>query len=148
MNVIRRCALLPLLFALLTGTQQVFAGGSKGGVIEGGSQVEQRSIQTRRFAGTDKNMVMRGVISALQDLDFLIDAADPELGLVTATKFAGRFAGHTIRITVTVRAESDGQFAVRANARLNEQAIADAQTYQNFFTTLSKSLFLAEQEVE
>jgi outer membrane biogenesis lipoprotein LolB len=48
------------------------------------SQLQKRSYQTRVFDTNDKEKVMRGVISTLQDLSFVIERADMMLGTVSA----------------------------------------------------------------
>jgi len=53
------------------------------------SQVQLRSIQTRVFDTTDKEKTMRSTIDTLQDLGFLVDKADYDLGTITATKLKG-----------------------------------------------------------
>ena len=113
-------------------------------ILEGGSQVQLRSMQTRAFDTSNKNMVVRNVIATLQDLSFVVDKADAELGIVTATKLSR----YTIRITVTVRPKSESQMLVRANAQYNFIAIEDPEVYQQFFSALQKSLFLTAHSVE
>ena len=113
-------------------------------VLSGGSQVELRSIQTRAFDTGDKELVARNIIATLQDLSFVIDKADLELGTVTATKLGG----YQIRMTVTVRPRAQDQLLVRASAQYNLKPIEDPQPYQDFFAALGKSLFLAAHEVE
>lgn len=113
-------------------------------ILAGGNQVELRSMQTRAFDTTDQNIVVRNVISTLQDLSFVIDKADAELGTVSATKLSG----YQIRMTVTVRPKSTDQMLVRASAQYNLKAIEDPEVYQNFFAALAKSLFLTANSVE
>ena len=106
------------------------------------SQLQKRSYQTRIFETADKEKVMRGVISTLQDLTFVIERADMTLGSVSGTKFANQMA---IRMTVSIRAKGKDQIAVRANGQMNITAIEDPKAYQDFFTSLEKSLFLTAQ---
>lgn len=113
-------------------------------ILQGGNQVELRSIQTRAFDTNDKAFVARSIIATLQDLSFIIDKADLDLGTVSATKLGG----YQIRMTVTVRPRSDTQMLVRASAQFNLKPIEDPEPYQDFFNALGKSLFLAAQEVE
>lgn len=101
-------------------------------------------MQSRSFETVDKQLVVRNVISTLQDLGFVIDKADAELGTVSATKLSG----YTIRMTTTVRSKDESSVVVRASGRYNLKPIADPVMYQDFFTGLSKSLFLAANEVE
>jgi hypothetical protein len=49
------------------------------------SQVKLRSIQTRVFDTSDRNLMLRTVIATLQDLEFVIDDADETLGTVEKT---------------------------------------------------------------
>ncbi len=106
------------------------------------SQLQKRSYQTRVFDTTDKEKVMRGVISTLQDLSFVIERADLMLGTVSGTKYDRQLA---IRMTVSVRPKGTTQMAVRANGQLNVQPIEDPKAYQDFFSSLEKSLFLTAQ---
>ena len=108
------------------------------------SQVQLRSIQSRAFDSTDREMMLRTIIATLQDLSFVIDGADATLGSVSATKLDG----YQLRMTVTVRPRGETQSLVRANAQYNLAAVEDPQPYQQFFTALEKSLFLTAQQVD
>ena len=109
------------------------------------SQVQLRSIQTRAFDTTDKKKMLRVIISTLQDLDFVIDRADLELGSVTASKFTGNTV---LKMTVTVRPRGETQLLVRASAQFGIKAINDPEPYQDFFNALSKSIFLEAHQVD
>lgn len=50
------------------------------------SQVKIRSMQTQVFDTRDKQRIMQGVISTLQDLDFSIDVLDEDLGIISGKK--------------------------------------------------------------
>lgn len=113
-------------------------------VLEGESQVELRSIQTRSFEATDKEQTLRTVIATLQDLGFVIDKADATLGAVSATKLDG----YELRMTVTVRKKTADDMLVRASAQYQMEPIDDPATYQDFFTALEKSMFLATHKVD
>ena len=108
------------------------------------SAVQLRSIQTRAFDTTDTEKTLRTVIATLQDLSFVVDKADATLGSVSATKLSG----YQLRMTVTVRPRGEKQLLVRANAQYQEKAVEDPAPYQNFFTALEKSMFLAAQQVD
>ena len=113
-------------------------------VTGAGTQLETRQIQTRTYDTLDKAMTMRSVIATLQDLGFTIDQADAELGTITAT----RLHEYTMRMTVTV-VERDGErVSVRANARIGENSVTDAATYQDFFVVLDKAMFLTLNKVD
>lgn len=113
-------------------------------ILEGGNQVELRSMQSRVFDTNDKNMVVRTVIATMQDLSFVIDKANADLGTVSGTKLGG----YQIKMTVTVRPKSESQTLVRANAQYNLKAIEDPEVYQNFFTSLQKAMFLTAHSIE
>lgn len=106
------------------------------------TQLQKRSYQSRIFETSDKDKVMRGVISTLQDLSFVIERADLMLGSVSGTKID---KGVPIRITVSVRPKGNNLMAVRANAQFNIKPVEDPKAYQDFFTSLEKSLFLTAQ---
>lgn len=82
---------------------------------------------------------MRGVISTMQDLAFVIERADMVLGTVSGTKYDRQSA---IRMTVSVRPKGDAAMIVRANGQFNITPIEDPKAYQDFFVSLEKSLFL------
>ena len=109
------------------------------------SQVKLRSIQTRAFDTTDKKKMMQNVMSTMQDLDFVIEKADLALGSVTGTKFLGY---ESVTMSVTVRPRGEKQLLVRANAQYGIKAVEDPQTYQDFFNSLEKAMFLTAQQVD
>ncbi|CUS35693.1 conserved hypothetical protein [Candidatus Nitrospira nitrosa] len=108
------------------------------------AQMKIRSVQTRSFDITDRQMAMRGVMAALQDLGFIIERANEPLGLVTAARFAEPNFYDVVGVTVTVRQESEGRMLIRANAIYNNKPIEDPKVYQNFFATLERSLFVTK----
>ena len=115
-----------------------------------GDQLQTRSYQTRAFDTTDREKTLRAVIATMQDLGFVLDKADANLGSVSATKLRQ----YELRLTVTVRPRGTQQLLVRANAqyKAHPQAIAipveDPAPYRDFFSALGKSLFLEAQQVE
>ena len=113
-------------------------------VAGAGTQLETRQIQTREYDTLDKAMTMRSVIATLQDLGFTIDQADAELGTITAT----RLHEYTMRMTVTVVEREGSRISVRANARIGENSVTDASTYQDFFVVLDKAMFLTLHKVD
>ena len=107
------------------------------------SQVETRNYQSRTFDTGDKKMVLRSVISTMQDLGFIIDRADETLGTVSGTSFK-----NDSKMTVSVRPSGTKQMIVRANASAGLHEITSPVAYQNFFNALSQSLFLDAHMVE
>jgi hypothetical protein len=142
MRNFKQSALFLLIAVLmLTGC----ASTSQKAFVTNESQVQLRSIQTRAFDTTDKKMMMQTIISTMQDLDFVIDKADFMLGSVTGSKFLGYAV---VTMTVTVRQRGDKQLLVRANAQHGIKSVEDAETYQDFFVGLEKSLFLTAHQVD
>ncbi len=112
-------------------------------VLSAEEQVKLRSFQTRAFDTSNDIQTMRTIIATLQDLGFVIDKADAVIGTVSATKLDG----YSLRMTVTIRSRGE-QILVRANAQLGLKAVEDPEPYQNFFTSLEKSMFLTAQQVD
>jgi hypothetical protein len=111
---------------------------------DGDVALKLRSIQTRAFETTDLNKTIRTAMATLQDLGFVIDTADAELGSVTASKLDK----YVIKMTVTARKRGDTQLLVRANAQYNVTPVEDPKFYQQFFTAFSKAMFLEAQQVD
>lgn len=140
MNTARRLLLVAVLAAALPGC----APSTKAIMQAESSAVELRSFQQRAFDTPDIEKTLRTVIATLQDLGFVVDKADLDLGTVSATKLAG----YQLRITVTVRARGSTQVLVRANAQYMDKAVEDPKPYQDFFTSLEKAMFLTAQQVD
>ena len=112
---------------------------------DGQTSVQLRSMQTRSFDTSDKAKTMRTVIATLQDLGFVVDKADLDLGSVSATKLSG----YALRMTVSVRpSESGKSMIVRANAQYNNTPVTEPKPYQDFFVSLQKSLYLTANNVD
>jgi hypothetical protein len=112
---------------------------------DGQTSVELRAMQSRSFDTTDKQKTLRSVIATLQDLGFVVDKADLDLGSVSATKLSG----YALRITVSVRPGASGKnMIVRANAQYNNSPVTDPKPYQDFFVSLQKSMFLQANNVD
>ncbi|RKZ13299.1 hypothetical protein DRQ53_13555 [bacterium] len=106
------------------------------------SQIRLRSFQSKVIELRDRKRVMRGVISVLQDLGFIIERANEPLGLVTAARFAEPNFNDLVAVTVTVRQHEGRHLLVRANAVFNNRPVEDPETYQRFFAALERSLFI------
>ena len=135
--------LIPL-FAAATLLVGCVHNSTESALEVGSNQVELRQIQSRAFDTTDKSKTMRTVISTLQDLGFVIDKADLELGTVSATKLDG----YSMRMTVSVRQRGNREIIVRANAQFNDRPVLDPQPYQSFFVALERSIFLSSHSVD
>jgi len=110
----------------------------------GMSQIQLRNMQSRVFETADRERTMRTVIATLQDLGFIMDKADFDLGSVTATKLNT----YALRMTVTVQPRGESHLVVRANAQFNIEPVIDPEPYLRFFTSLEKAMFLEAREVE
>jgi hypothetical protein len=108
------------------------------------SQAQQRAISTRAYDTADRDRVFRAVIATLQDLGFVIDRADDQLGTISATRFG---AGLT-RFTVSVRSGGPNRTLVRASGQLNQHELSDPAPFQRFHEALSQSLFLQANNVD
>lgn len=130
------------LMALMLGSTVVLGGCATTTQhaldLGGESQLQRRSYQSRMFETADRERVLRATISTLQDLGFIIDRADSTLGTVSATKLDG----YQAKVTVSVRPRGEDRILVRANAQVGVRPIEDPEHYQDFFTSLEKSLFL------
>ena len=137
----KKLALIMATLLALTGCASL-----KDRVLDTGdqSQVEKRSYQSRVFDTNDKQKVLRAVTATLQDLGFVIDKADATLGTVSGTKLDN----YSLKMTVSVRPKGKEQMLVRANAQFNITPVEDPKPYQDFFNSLSKSLFLQAQNVD
>jgi uncharacterized protein YceK len=137
----KKLALIMATLLALTGCASL-----KDRILDTGdqSQVEKRSYQSRVFDTNDKQKVLRAVIATLQDLGFVIDKADATLGTVSGTKLDN----YSLKMTVSVRPKGKEQMLVRANAQFNITPVEDPKPYQDFFNSLSKSLFLQAQNVD
>ncbi|MDE2997533.1 MAG: hypothetical protein OXU79_00470 [Gemmatimonadota bacterium] len=117
------------------------------------SQVEMRSMQTRAFDTTDKEGMLRTVISTLQDLGYIVNEANEVIGTVSARTTDIKYKLFSkkklpLLITVTVRPRGETQLLVRANAQFDEKAVRNPLVYQNFFNVLEKSIYLSAHEVD
>ncbi len=105
------------------------------------SQVATRNYQTRSFDTNDKLNVMNNIVATMQDLGFVIEKVDKDIGTISGFSF-------TNQTTMTVSVRSKGNsILVRANASKGTKAITEPLAYQNFFNALSQSLFLTANEV-
>lgn len=109
------------------------------------TQLAARQIQTRQYDTLDKTLTMRSVVATLQDLGFTIDQADTGLGTITATRYDQQT---TMRMTVTVVQRDKERMSVRANGRIGEDAVNNAETYQDFFVVLDKAMFLTSHQID
>lgn len=108
------------------------------------TQAQQRAISARAYDTGDQVRVFRAVIATLQDLGFVVDRADDQLGTVSAT----RFSSGLVRFTVSIRQAGPQRSIVRASGQLNQHELSDPAPFQRFHDALSQSLFLAANDID
>jgi hypothetical protein len=135
-----------IVIAVMAAVLQLSCATTRDRVLDTGdeTQLQKRSYESRVFDTSDKEKVLRAIISTLQDLGFVIDRADYTLGTVSGTKYEG----YMMKITVSARPKGNDRMVVRANAQINVKPIDDPKQYQDFFSSLEKSLFLASHEAD
>ncbi len=132
-----------ILICFMASIFVVSCANTQNAALEEGSQVQLRNIQTRAFHTKNKKKMLIAVVGALQDLGFVISKADYDVGTVSAEKLDG----YNLKITVTVRKKGKSQILVRASAQYNTRMVSDPKPYRDFFTSLSKSIFLEAHSV-
>ena len=134
------------MIALMAAVLQLGCATTRDRVLDTGdeTQLQKRSYESRIFDTSDKERVLRATISTLQDLGFVIDRADFVLGMVSGTKYAG----YQLKITVSLRPKGNNRMMVRANAQFNIRSMNEPKQYQDFFSSLEKSLLLAAHEAD
>ncbi len=139
------------------------------------TQLQKRQFQTRKYDVQDDLVVLKAVANALQDEGFIIDEAEPDLGIITASKevdientgaklvaifFAGvhgRWAKNNI-IESSVNVSGHGEqtkvrviFQVKSMNNKGEVMkvlqIEDETYYQNFFAKVDKSIFIEKEDI-
>jgi len=137
--------LFTIILGLILGMTLFACVAKQRNILESSeSQVKLRSMQSRVYDTTDRDLLLRTIIATLQDLGFVIDDADKNLGTVSGTKRSGYF----LRMTVSIRPRGEHQTMVRGNAQYNLKTVEDPEPYQAFFSSLSKALFLDAQLLE
>lgn len=139
------------------------------------TQLQIRAFQTRVYSESDHKMVLKAMINVLQDMGFIIQNANTELGLLTATKevdvedkgqalwstfWSGYYARYSkssiIECTANVNVFGE-QTRVRANFRHkildNHGAVStinqieEEAFYQDFFAKVDKAIFLQKENL-
>lgn len=101
-------------------------------------------MQSRVYEASDKKLVARGMISTLQDMNFVINEADAELGAISAKKFGD----YPIELSVTIKPISNSLILVHGNAQYHLKTIEDPALYQQLFSSLEKSVSLVAHPID
>lgn len=130
--------LVGVMLGILTACQ---AAPKESLLLSKKSPIEIRAMQSREFASSDRNTVIRAVISTMQDLGYTLEKVDASSGAVTGTKLA------QLKLSASIYPEGLSQTIVRANALVLIKPIwhqVDAPEFyqRDFFDPLSKSLIL------
>lgn len=139
------------------------------------SQLQVREYQTRTFDTSDQKKVMKALLGALQDDGFNVSQANTDLGLLSAQKevnvrdegaavLATLLAGNnaTYQNNAIMEATANvSAFGQQTRVRLNVvqkvmdnkggvmdvEPVTDPKFYQDFFETVSKSLFIQHEKL-
>ncbi|MBX7254748.1 MAG: hypothetical protein K1Y02_00205 [Candidatus Hydrogenedentes bacterium] len=160
--------------AALVGTVLAGAGClSDGGSPPPPTQLELRGFQTREYDTQDMRLVMKAMVNVLQDMGFIINNADTQLGLLSANKMTDiahskreikraqkkeELLSKTLVLDCTANVSAFGkQSRVRVNfqqrvlgtngATMSASPITDAAFYQQFFAQVDKGIFLQQEGV-
>jgi len=139
------------------------------------TQLQIREIQTRAYPISDMKMVMKAMINVLQDEGYMISNSSLDLGLLSAEKnidVESTFMRILARLADAQNARWDKQTTIVANAnvssfgettriRMSFQSktvdnfgcpsktitLYDACLYEDFFSKVSKALFLQGESI-
>lgn len=138
------------------------------------SQMEMRSFQTREYDTNDTKLVIKAVLNTLQDMGFIVNTADPNIGLLTASKWTNvehskkeikeakkkeLALSKSVVLDCTANISEFGkkQSRVRVNfqqrvldangATMQASPVTDAKFYQTFFSQVDKGIFLQQEGV-
>ncbi len=139
------------------------------------TQLQIREIQSRTFASCDAKAVLKEMINVLQDDAFMVKHTNLELGFISGIKdidveksfsrfvsvlFSGRHAQWKKNCVIEVSANVS-QFGNETRVRVNFQEklfdnfgrvldvhqVYNQEYYQEFFTKVSKGLFIQEEKL-
>ncbi len=144
------------------------------------SGLKLRQLQSRSYSEQNEKQMLNASVEVLQDMGFIIQESDPNLGVITADKkreienkfirytqiFLCILAGsstygiektHVLRTSITTTPQNNSEIKVRVNFQreifdihdnlVGRQSIHEEKIYNGFFSKLSKSLFLEENNV-
>jgi len=109
------------------------------------SVLQDRVPKSRVLFVDQDGVAAKAVVSTLQDLGFQVDFSSRDLNLVTGWKTGGQ---NGEKITVTYQRIDKDFVQFRANfSSETDDLTLQLLLYQSFFTSLSKSVFLAKNGI-
>jgi hypothetical protein len=133
---------LPFALALLGGCTGPFETRSSLNTQDAVSVLQERSPRTRVLFVDQNGVAAKAVVATLQDLGFQVDFSARELNLVTGWRMGGQSVE---KVTVTFQRIDKDFVRFRASfSNDGDDVGVKPLLYQNFFTSLSKSVFLAK----
>ncbi len=162
-----RLPLLTLFFFLLVGCSTFSPPPQK-------TQLEIRQMQTFVFDISDFNLVMKAMLNVLQDDGYIVKNVQLNLGFLTATKevdvespgarlWGGSFLNpdRWLKMNVLSATSNVSEFGSKTKVRVNFQIkkvdnygavmgvyqVQDPEFYQDFFSKVSKSIFIQEEKI-
>lgn len=142
--------------------------------------MQNRQMQTRRFATTDESKILNASTALLQDMGFTLEEANAPLGVLVASKLRDATTAGNVTLAVfasilsrqpvaydkeqrmrasvvTKLLPSGKEMSVRVTFQrivfntqgqvTTAEAIIDPEVYQEFFSKLSKSVFLDANQI-
>jgi len=109
------------------------------------SALHERQNKTRTIYVANQKLVPQSIVATLQDLGYQVQFSSQDINAITGE----RLRHEPLKVTVTYVTQSDDFVSVRANfSTTNENNTIENIWYQNFFSKLNKSLFLATNGVQ
>ena len=106
------------------------------------SVLQDRVPKSRVLFVDQDGVAAKALVATLQDLGFQVDFSSRDLNLVTGWRTGGQLGE---KVTVTYQRIDKDFVQFRANfSNDGDDISSQAVRYQNFFTGLSKSVFLAK----
>jgi hypothetical protein len=103
-----------------------------------------RQIQSRVYQTGDQAACFRAVLATLQSMNYGIDKADDQVGLVTATSLQNEDR----HFTVTIKPDGVGRTRIRASGERFLAPVTDQAVYQSFYDALGQALSLRAYAID
>ncbi len=120
---LRRVIILGVVLSFLNYGCVSSYDGLPGPVTLTSESLKDRKLQTRRYDTSDEKLILQSVIGLLQDLGFIIDEIEPELGVVVASKDRDARDEGEIALSVLVLALTARLIPVNQNQKLRASVV-------------------------